>query len=262
MIEASSVSLALNNKKILDDISVSIAPNEFVAVMGANGAGKSSLLSLLSADQTANDGSIRLNGVEISDYKKRQLAMLRAVMPQHSTLSFPFKAWEVVAMGRTPFPQFTREKEQSIALEMLSLVDATLLSEREFPSMSGGEKQRVQLARVLNQILSSEESERYLFLDECTSSLDPAHQHTVFKLLAKLKSEKLGIIAIVHDINLAAQYCDRVVLLKEGKLFMDRSTAEVLTPNIVKEAYGLNAVSIGHPEGQWNVIAAAVNAVD
>lgn len=248
MIEAQNLSLTMGSHNLLNNISLTVKSGEILAVLGANGAGKSSLLKVLGGQWPASTGKIRMNGTDLDDYSKAQRARFRAIMPQSTPLAFPFCAWEVVALGRTPFGYRSRAREHGQALDMLTLTETEHLAERRFTQLSGGEMQRVQLARVLNQLLSSPAPQRTLFLDECTASLDPAHQHQVFQLVRALTHLNIAVFAIVHDINLAAQYADRVLFLKDGHLQNLGPTATEMTPEQIHRAFSLNTLGLQHPE--------------
>lgn len=262
MIDARQLTWSTAGRTLLQDIDLRLHPGEVVAVLGANGAGKSSLLKVLCGEWRLQQGTIRLDGRDLAGFGKRELARVRAIMPQSIPMTFPFRVWEVVALGRTPFGQRRRGFERQLALERLHLTGTAQLADRIVTTLSGGEMQRVQLARVLNQLLSSSAGHRYLFLDECTASLDPAHQHQVFQLLQRLRDEGIGVFAIVHDINLAAQYADRVLFLKEGQLLASGSVGDCMTPDRVAAAFQLRTHRLAHPEADWPLLVARRNAVD
>lgn len=248
MIEAHNISLQMGRHSLLHNISLSVRSGELLAVLGANGAGKSTLLKVLGGQWPASSGTVRMNGTDLADYSTAQRARCRAIMPQSTPLAFPFRAWEVVALGRTPFGFRSRAQEKLQALDMLALTETEHLAERRFTQLSGGEMQRVQLARVLNQLLSSSASQKTLFLDECTASLDPAHQHQVFQLVRALTQLNVAVFAIVHDINLAAQYADKVLFLKDGHLQSLGATEKEVTPEHIHRAFSLNTLGLAHPE--------------
>ncbi|MHA7879931.1 MAG: heme ABC transporter ATP-binding protein [Saccharospirillum sp.] len=248
MIEARNLSLTMGSRTLLNNLSLTLKSGEVLAVLGANGAGKSSLLKVLGGQWPASSGTIRMNGTDLSEYSKAQRARFRAIMPQSTLLAFPFRVWEVVALGRTPFGYRSRVREHDQALDMLTLTETEHLAERRFTQLSGGEMQRVQLARVLNQLLSSPAPQRVLFLDECTASLDPAHQHQVFQLVRALTGLNIAVFAIVHDINLAAQYADRVLFLKDGQLQSLGLTAKEMTPTQIQRTFSLNTLDLRHPD--------------
>lgn len=259
MINVAQLSLSKGGRRLLDSISFQLNPGEVVAVIGANGAGKSSLLKVVSGEWALQEGELSYDGEPVQSIRKQDLARRRAVMPQASPMSFPFKAWEVVALGRTPFGLDSQRRERKTALERLELTGTEHLAERHYTALSGGEKQRVQLARVLNQLLSSQARHRYLFLDECTASLDPSHQHQVFQRVRALTNEGIGVLAIVHDIHLAAQYADRVLILKDGALLDAGSVKHCLTPQAMAEAFALHTHRLTHPEADWPLLVARKN---
>lgn len=262
MIDARALCWRTGGRDLVAGINLQLQPGELVAVLGANGAGKSSLLKILSGQWPLQDGEVELNGRPLQDYSRAELARVRAVMPQSSPLHFPFRVWEVVALGRTPYGRKRKAMERHLALERLRLTGTEHLADRLFPTLSGGEMQRVQLARVLHQLLSSSAEQRYLFLDECTASLDPAHQHQVFQLVRRLTTQHIGVFAIVHDINLAAQYADRVLLMKAGQPLAVGPVKESLTPAKVAEAFALRTHCLAHPEADWPLLVAQREPVE
>lgn len=248
MIEAHNLSLKMGPHCLLNNLSLTVRSGELLAVLGANGAGKSTLLKVLGGQWAASSGTVRINGTDLNAYSKAERARFRAIMPQSTPLAFPFRVWEVVALGRTPFGFRSRARERLQALDMLTLTETEHLAERRFTQLSGGEMQRVQLARVLNQLLSSTAPQKTLFLDECTASLDPAHQHQVFQLVRVLTRLNVAVFAIVHDINLAAQYADQVMFLKAGTLQSLGATTGEMTPEQIQRAFSLNTLGLAHPE--------------
>lgn len=262
MINARNLYWRAGQRALVEGIDLQLKPGELVAVLGANGAGKSSLLKILSGQWPMQDGDVELNGRSLSRFSRADLAKVRAVMPQSSPLHFPFQVWEVVALGRTPYGRKRKAVEKKLALERLRLTGTDHLAERLFPTLSGGEMQRVQLARVLHQLLSSTAEQRYLFLDECTASLDPAHQHQVFQLVRQLTTQNIGVFAIVHDINLAAQYADKVLLMKTGRALALGPVKESLTSARIAEAFALRTHCLAHPEADWPLLVAQREPVE
>jgi heme transport system ATP-binding protein len=255
VLDLKHLSYHIKDKVILRDINFSLNSGEHLVILGANGAGKSTLLKLITADIHGYLGAIKLNGKPLADYKAHALARIRAVMPQEVQLEFSFTAKEVVAMGHAPHPP--AEQHNSITESCLEKMDITHLADRTYPNMSGGEKQRVQLARILCQIdkRASSIDKRYLFLDECTSALDPAHQHQVFEQVTRLKVEQnLGVLSIMHDLNLAAHYADRILLLKDGCIIALGAPEEALTSKNLKAAYAIETQVLQHPTTQKPLI--------
>lgn len=258
MLQVNNLSLEIAGKLILEDISFELPPGEMMVVLGPNGAGKSTLLKSLIAENKPTEGTIDFFQQPLKSYSDPQLAELRAVMPQSVELNFPFTVEQVVEM---PVANKRLPKErQKIVESCLAAFDVGHLTGRIYSGLSGGEKQRVQLARVMAQICNPEgelEANRYLFLDECTSSLDLAHQHQVFAQLQKwVKTANLAVFVILHDLNLAAQYADRILLLQQGNLVAQGEKTAVLQADILSEVYRYPVEVISHPKG-WPLIISA-----
>jgi iron complex transport system ATP-binding protein len=249
MICADTISVARGNRTTLFELTVALSPGEVLAVIGPNGAGKSTLLKALCGDLAPYQGMVEIDGRPISSIPIGELARLRGVLPQHSSLAFPFSVIDVVLMGRHPYNNGNDgEEDRRHALEALRMVDMLHLSDRAYTTLSGGEAQRVQLARVLAQIRDARPGdERYLFLDEPTSSLDLAHQHGILSLAQVLAAEGYGIFVVLHDLNLAAQYADRVLLLKNGRHLALGTPREVLSEELIAEGFGLEVDLLPHP---------------
>lgn len=248
-LEAESLCIRRGGRTLIQDLSLSLAAGEVLAVIGANGAGKSTLLRSLSAELRPDRGEMRLNGQALSAWPAGELAKRRAVLPQHSPLDFPFIAFEVVLMGRIPFGGPSTEDVHR-ASRALAEVEIAHLAERRYTTLSGGERQRVHLARVLAQIWDPlpEREPRFLLLDEPTSSLDIAHQHATLALARRWARHDLGVLVVLHDLNLAAQYADRVAVLKAGQLLAVGAPETVLEPVLIAEAFGLPVQILAHPE--------------
>ena len=189
-----------------------LAAGELLMLLGPNGAGKSTLLKAISGD-LPYIGNVMLSGRELGYWRPERLARQRAVMPQRVEVNFPLTVEEVVQLGR---PGAARRGSDPAVERLLNELDIAHLKHRLVPGLSGGEQQRLQLARVLAQIIDSP-GDRLLLLDECTSALDPAHQQLVLDLVRRLaKEEGVAVLAVVHDLNLAAQFADRLLLMKAG----------------------------------------------
>lgn len=221
---------------------------EILAVLGPNGAGKSTLRKVLCGDLTANVGEVSMNDKPLAEWTLPERAKSRAVLPQDSSLNFPFTVLEVVLMGRAPHVNGAEtEKDYEIARQSLVAVEEAELAERLYPTLSGGERQRVQLARVLAQIWEKSKNPRYLLLDEPTSNLDIAHQHSTLKTARRFASEGVAVLIILHDLNLAAQYADKILLLKNGKVSTLDIPEKVFTPEIILENFAVKVSVIKHP---------------
>ncbi|WLD59178.1 heme ABC transporter ATP-binding protein [Salinispirillum sp. LH 10-3-1] len=238
MIKAENLTVRLHNRDILQAIHCALMPGELVCVVGCNGAGKSTLLSALCGDLPAHAGHVTLQEQPLAAMRHATLARIRAVMPQKVQLDFPFPSADVVAMGRMPVPENSAQTRHAVR-ECMLLTETLHLADRPYPSLSGGEQQRVQLARVLAQLWPFDQTEpRYLFLDETTASLDPLHQQKVFELALSLTHQRIGVLAVVHDMNLAAQFADRVWMLQDGLLVADGGPIQTLTPDRIARVFG------------------------
>ena len=236
MLKAEHLSFRCGNKNLLHDVSLELHTGEILAVLGANGAGKSTLLKILSGDYKPCTGQVSFHGRALSDWQPRQLARLRAVLPQSASLSFPFPVRDVVMMGRSPH-QCSRQEHQRSVQQAMHQAEIIHLSGRDYTTLSGGERQRVHLARVLTQLDHTGEQGRCLLLDEPTASLDLAHQHHLLRLLREqVASRALGVLIIEHDLNLAAP---RVICLRQGEVYAAGTVQDTLHPSVIKAVYGI-----------------------
>lgn len=233
-IAAQEVTYALDNgTRLVDGVSLDVHPGELVAVLGPNGAGKSTLLGLLTGDLTPTGGRVLVGGRPLTGLAARELARHRAVMPQSTALAFPFTVDEVVRMGRAPyFGMPSEETEDEIVARCLAETDTAHLADRVFPSLSGGEQARVTLARVLAQ------GAPLLFLDEPTAALDLRHTEDVLRLARARARRENAVLVVLHDLNLAAAYADRIALLARGRLVACGAPAEVCTGPTLSDLYG------------------------
>ncbi len=249
MIEAHQISVKIGAQFLLQGVSLKILPGEVVAVIGPNGAGKSTLLKVLSGEWVPSDGEVWMAGRPLRTWSILERARRRAVLPQDSTLAFPFTALEVVLMGRTPHcKDLERACDYEIARTALIAVGALHLEARLYPTLSGGERQRVQLARVLAQIGDTFSIHPcYLLLDEPIARLDLIHQYSTLQIVRDFARAGVGVLLILHDLNLVAQYADRIALLKSGRLIAEGSPWDVLTPEVIQSAFAMSVVVIPHP---------------
>lgn len=247
-VKAENITVKIGKKTLLEDVSFEARTGEVVAILGANGAGKTTLLKTLCGDIKSFEGEIHFGGKKLSNWKNKDLSKVRGVLPQSFELNFPFKVNEVTLLGRTPHVNFSESKrDYEITKQALEKVKAAEFADRFYPTLSGGERQRVQLARVLTQIWDKQEnSSRYLLLDEPTASLDLAHQHLTLQTARDFADEDTVVIAVLHDLNLAAQYADKILVLKGGKLFAFDEPKKVLTPNLIQEVFGIEVYIIKH----------------
>ncbi|HEV7345208.1 MAG TPA: heme ABC transporter ATP-binding protein [Devosia sp.] len=231
MIEIDSLGVELGGRTILQGVSFTAAPGELTAIIGPNGSGKSTLLKAICRDYHYS-GTVRLNSIDLARMSPLDAACQRAVLPQSSTLPFPFTVREVVAMGITAGrPGPVGAALRSLPERALARVDLAGFGGRYYGEISGGEQQRVQLARVLCQVWQPvlDGTPRFLFLDEPVSSLDVKHQLMIMDVARHHADAGGGVIAVLHDLNLAAMYADRIVALAHGRTAAFGTPAEVLT---------------------------------
>ena len=251
-LSALGVSFRVGTKTLLEEANFSLAPGDFYGVVGLNGAGKSTFLRCLTGDLASTSGAIELDRRPLAQWSRRERAQRIAVLSQEMQVDFPLTVFEVALLGRAPHVRFRETRhDHEIVWETLTSMGVAHLAEREYPSLSGGEKQRVQLARVLAQLWSEpaqhESAARYLLLDEPTSSLDLIHQHRVMQIILGIAARGIGVLVILHDLNLASRYTRQLLVFKEGRVIADGPTRAVLSPELVQEAFGLSTQLIPHP---------------
>lgn len=223
------------DQPIFRNVNLEVRPSDFIAIIGPNGAGKSTLLRLIAGLLTPQSGQIFLQGENLSSYNRRQLARLIGYVPQSVDMPFAFTTKEIVAMGRYAHLQgfFQEDAESAAVIETaISWLDLQELKHRLFSELSGGEKQRVIIASALAQ------QAPILLLDEPTSALDLKHQQEIYRVLQRLCAEEgKTIIVVTHEINLAAQFCNRIVLLDKGQIVADGKPEEVLKFPLIQQVY-------------------------
>jgi len=250
-LRAQAASVILGGRTVLDTVSLDVQPGHVLVIVGPNGAGKSTLLRALSGETNLSEGVVTLGGTPIADMSAGMLAQRRALMPQHASLSFPFKVRDVVAMGRAPFRHLADAEGDAYAVDWaLDATDTRELGARAYTHLSGGEQQRTQLARVLTQIWrrAGDRTGRFLLLDEPTASLDLAHQHATLHMARELAAGGVGVVAVVHDLNLAALYADSVAVVSKGKMAALGHPSDVLFPDLIQTVFGLTVRRIHDPE--------------
>lgn len=246
-LRAQNLSLTLSDTPLLREINLAVEPGRITTVLGPNGAGKTSLLRVLVGELAPDTGSVELNGKALDTWTPRQRARMLGVLPQHSLLNFPFTAAEVVMLGRTPHESGVAHDREIVA-QTLRSVDGDYLSQRIYTQLSGGEKQRVHLARVLAQIWEPcSEGERFLVLDEPTSSFDLAHQQLTLEVVRTLADRGVGVLMVIHDLNLAARCADHMVLMQCGRTVVSGTPGEVLQREIISRVFQVDANIGVHP---------------
>ena len=267
MLQAHGIAVQRGERQILSDIDLSLPAGQVIGVLGANGAGKSTLLAALAGELSPSTGRITLNGRPLSAWPAAELARCRAALPQSPSLQFDLPVATVIGMGAYPHARHTRTgaprtdsrdtaqaaiaEDQRILQRVLALADVQDLYGRRYRLLSGGEQQRVHLARVLYQLLLARQGHneyRVLMLDEPTASLDPRHQlHLLSAVHTLAHEENVAALVIVHDLNLAAGCCDRLLLLGQGRVAACGTPAQVLTPDTLRQVYGVEATVLPHP---------------
>lgn len=239
MIEARNVTVSIGRKTIVADADFEAPPGSLVAIVGPNGSGKSTFMRALTGDLPFA-GAISINGHDLRNAKPWQLAAMRAVLPQSTVLSFPFTVREVVKLGLVGGRSGALAGEQERLPERaLAKVDLDGFAGRFYQELSGGEQQRVQLARVLCQVWSPvlEGQPRYLFLDEPISSLDIKHQLVIMRIAREYAARGGGVVAILHDLNLAAMFADRMVVMHRGRIAAAGIPREVVSDRLLSHVF-------------------------
>jgi len=243
---AEAVTLTRDARRILDGVSLAVKPGRLLAVIGPNGAGKSSLLSVLSGLWKADRGEVRLDGKAIGDYGPRERARRCAVMRQDNLRPAGMSVLEAVELGR--LAHGAADEARAVARRQLAEMDLSDLAARDCARLSGGEWQRVAFARTSAQLASPGRG-GVLLLDEPVSSLDPAHQHQLLGAARRLAAAGHAVLAILHDLNLTAQYADEVALLAAGRLTACGPAAEIMQPAVLSDVYGCRVVAVESADG-------------
>ena len=247
-----SLTYLIDEIPLIDKISIEVKPGKFVIVVGPNGAGKSTLLRILSGDIIPTEGTVSLDNICLNHWNKKALALRRSVLPQNSKLTFPFSVFEVVLMGRSPYEGIGKSNyisDKAIAKKALAKTGIEHLASRDYTSLSGGEKQRVQFARVLSQIWPNDElTPKYLFLDEPTANLDPTYQISSLQIAKDFTKSNIGVFAVLHDINLAADFADEVFLLNAGQLIHNGPPQVVFNKETLETVFGMKVIEMNHPQ--------------
>ncbi len=246
---ASGVTLVRGNRKLLHNVSLELHAGEVVALLGPNGAGKSTLLGVLSGELEIDSGSVEFLGKPITAWSLKDLARRRGVLLQDHQLMFPFTVYEVVEMGRAPWHRTPAEQDDEVAIaEAITQADVTHLQTRQVPSLSGGERARSSFARLLAARTS------VVMLDEPTAALDLKHQEKVLRMIRARAEAGDAVLVVLHDLNLASAFADRIALLKQGELVIQGRPDEVLTAETISEVYDTPVEVIPHPKTGHGIV--------
>ena len=236
MIRARNISVNAGGRALLRSVDLEIRPGQFTAVAGPNGAGKSSLVRVLSGEQDPRTGEVTINGREAGKHSPAQLARVRSVLPQNSNVQFGFTVQQIVEMSRQS-SMLSHKRGVEVVQQVMDFTGVWGWRGRNYLTLSGGEQQRVQLARVLAQVWETQPFSRYILLDEPTSSLDLAQQQSTFALVKQACERNIGVLAIVHDLNQVTQFADTLYFLKEGSIVAGGTPKDVLTKRIIEETF-------------------------
>jgi iron complex transport system ATP-binding protein len=250
-LEADRISVAAGGTLLIDGVSCEVPTGSFTALVGPNGAGKSTLLRAVAATRRPDAGTVRFAEHDLLGMPRRERARLLALVEQESESQVALDVEAVVALGRIPHESLWQDGRDSrdIVAAAMETAGVTTFAGREFGTLSGGERQRVMLARALAQ------QPRILLLDEPTNHLDVAAQLTTLSLVRSLAEGGMTVVAAMHDLGLAATWCDRVIVLREGRVVAAGATETTLTPGLIREVYGVDAAILTNPATGRPVIA-------
>jgi iron complex transport system ATP-binding protein len=244
-IEMQDVSLGYSRKVVLKDLTFQVSPGEMVGLIGPNGCGKSTIIRALSRIISPFSGKILLDGKDVTKIPRQELARLLGVVPQMPLLPSAFTAFEIVLMGRNPHLglfQYEGPRDLAIVWRAMEKTGTQSFSERRISELSGGEIQCLLIARVLTQ------ETKAILLDEPTANLDIGHQVEILDLIKNLcRENNLAVLAALHDLNLASQYCDRLILINNGRIHAEGTPREVITTQNIGDVYGAESCVYTHP---------------
>ncbi len=257
-LRADCVSYATQGRTLLHKVALDLHAGEVLAVVGPNGAGKSTLCGVLTGDIAPTEGAVEVCGRPLKATKTTALARLRSMLIQNTHMRFPFTAREVTLMGRYPYLSRWRsptETDFAIVEGAMQSTEVLHLAQRIYPTLSGGEQRRVSLARVLAQ------DTPLILLDEPTTALDIGHQQLVMSLCRKLAYEGRAVLTVLHDLNLASAYADRIVVMLEGQVVAVGSPEEVIRSELLSAVFNQQVMVIPHPQTYKPVVLASFNSV-
>lgn len=248
LLEVTGVGVALAGTRLLNNVSLNVGRGQVVSVIGPNGAGKTTLLRAIANDLQPHCGMVELAGQVVASIEPRRRARQMAVLTQHNALDFSFTGFEVVSLARGPHSTGAA-MDRRICREAMEAMDVAHLSDRLYPTLSGGEQQRLQLARVLAQIWRAEDADgRLLLLDEPVTSLDIGHQHQLMRAIKTFAATGVAVLMTVHDMTLAAHYSDTVVVLNHGRCLASGRPEAVLTESLINDVFATQVSIVPHPQ--------------
>lgn len=262
MITVQNISYKVGQKNMLNKLSFALRPGEVTVVLGQNGAGKSTLLKVLSGEQKPTEGKVLFGQEDLHRLSFQQLAHKRAVLSQQYASNLPFICEEIVMMGR--YPHFSNKPaaiDKEIVHQCMEEMQVSPFAARSYQTLSGGEQQRVQMARVLAQLKEHNlhTNKKVLLLDEPTASMDCLYQQLCLSKAKELARKGYTVLVILHDLNLAAQFADAILLLKQGRLVTMGSVREVLQPAFIAEAYDMEVNVLNYDEYDFPILVPAAH---
>ncbi|MEZ0483128.1 heme ABC transporter ATP-binding protein [Fibrella aquatica] len=258
MLQANQLTYKIGERTLLNGVSFQARAGELLAIVGPNGAGKSTLLKLCARETTPASGSLSMLGKPLQNYTGRQLALFRGMLHQQNTMTFPFRVGELVLMGRYPhYGSHPAATDYTIAETALDTVGMRPFSDRIVSTLSGGEQQRVQLARVLAQVWDVPNG--LLLLDEPTTGLDLLHQHHMLDVARQMARRGYAVVAVLHDLNMAAQYADKMLMLRAGRCEAYGTPRDVLTAPLIERVFGMPVQLLDNPCHQCPLIVPIPN---
>ncbi|MEO6274313.1 MAG: heme ABC transporter ATP-binding protein [Rhodoferax sp.] len=262
-LETQAAGCSVGSATLLQSVSARFAAGQFTAILGPNGAGKSTLLSLLCGQRKPSQGRVQLDGQALEAYPPLRMARRRALLPQDLSVAFDYTVQDVVELGRYPHRQQPSQppgpSEAEIVQRAMQATGVQALAQRVLNTLSGGERARAQLARVLAQIWEPvpDGQSRWLLLDEPTAALDLHHQHAVLRLARRWAVDHgVGVVAVLHDLNLALRYADQVLLLQDGKVQADGPPAQVLSADTVRRIWQVDVHPVRDADGSLQLLMA------
>ena len=248
-IQAQEICVRIGDKDVLDHVSLEVTHGNVIGLIGPNGAGKSTLLNVLSGDLQPNSGCVEFDSTPLHDFTPMTLAKTRAVMSQATSIVFDFTVEEIIRMGWVQDDMYLHDVADEALQSVTTECDIDTLLDRRYRTLSGGEQRRVQFARAMLQIWRTNDAHetRYLLLDEPTANLDIAHELGVLRLAKRVSSKRVGVLVVLHDLNLAARFTNELMLLSEGRVFAKGPTHEVLDARQLEEVYRTPILVEEHP---------------
>lgn len=241
MVKADAISFSITNRLLLAETSLYFEAGKSHVIMGANGAGKSTLLKILSGNQKPTSGNVFFDDRKLSDFSRKDLAKRRAVLSQHYHIAFPISVEDFVLMGRYPYYQNNPlPNDRAICHKAMQRMEVDVFKDRDYNTLSGGEAQKVQMSRVLAQVWpNGKNGQNVLFLDEPVSNLDMRYQQQLLQVAKEFCQKSVTIIAVLHDINLALSFADRIIFMKNGVVLYTIDDYYSLSPDMIQDVFGI-----------------------